>query len=31
MKNKQMEVTDEATIVQTLWQNVGDQTWLTRL
>lgn len=31
MKNKQMEVTDEATIVQVLWQNVGDQTWLTRL
>ena len=31
MKNKQIEVTDEATIVQVLWQNVGDQTWLTRL
>lgn len=31
MKNKQMEVTDEATIVQVLFQNVGDQTWLTRL
>ena len=31
MKNKQIEVTDEATIVQVLWQNVGGQTWLTRL
>ena len=31
MKNKQMEVTDEATIVKVLWQAVGEQTWLTRL
>ena len=31
MKNKQIEVTDEATIVKVLWQNVGGQTWLTRL
>lgn len=31
MKNKQMEVTVEAKIVNVLIQNVGDQTWFTRL
>lgn len=31
MKNKQMEITDEAQIVNVLIQNVNEQTWFTRL
>ena len=31
LSTKQIVVEDEAQIVKTLWQEVGDQTWITRM